>query len=791
MIGSIVSHYKILGKLGEGGMGVVYKAKDIKLERIVALKFLPPHLSNQEAEKKRFIQEAKAASSLEHNNICTVYEISETADGQLFIAMSYLEGVTLREKIDGAPLKIDEAINIAIQTAEGLKLAHGKEIVHRDIKPANIMMTSDGTVKIMDFGLAKRGDKTRLTQMGTTLGTFAYMSPEQSKGDEVDRRTDIWSLGVVLYEMLTGKLPFKGDYEQAVIYSIKNENPEPVTSLRSGIPLELERITNKLLAKNPDERYQNMTDVIVDLQNLKRKLNYELISPSINKITEEERKFPIKLISISAIIVIAAVVLFLTQPWKSSVHLIRSIAVLPLGNLSHNPDQEYFVDGMTEALITELSKIKSLTVISRTSVMQFKNTTKTIPEIASMLGVDALIEGSALLVDGRVRITTQLIDASDKHLWANDYDEDLKNVLALQKDVSRSIAKEVKIALTPTESKQLETAATVNPDAYINFIKAKHQLQIGTRESVQKGRDLLKEAINLDPDYAAAHAWLGAAYMSIANLVIPLNDRLERKKLKEMALEEIEAALKLDDSSSDAHWIKGNYELLQNWNIKTAEGEYKRALDLNPGDATAYIAYADLLGILGKYDEALKLTRHAQELDPLSVYPLLLSANVYDMLARFDDSIIQEKKAIELDGTNVHSWMKLGNTYYFKGKKKEALNSWAKAHEIEGNKKLAKAYRELPFEQAIQTWLDQATDFTSDSIHTPIFSSNSFNLALVYYIIGNKQESLKWLNKAIEERDSNLIFFFDTILAKPLWTDPMFDDAVKRIKTLINYPNTA
>ncbi|TFH42259.1 MAG: serine/threonine protein kinase, partial [ANME-2 cluster archaeon] len=294
MIGKTILHYKILEKLGEGGMGVVYKAEDIKLERIVALKFLPPHmLANKEAEQ-RFISEAKAASSLEHNNICAIHEISETEDGQLFIAMSYLEGKTLREKIDTSPLKVDEAISIAIQTAEGLKLAHEKGIVHRDIKPANIMITTDGTAKIMDFGLAKLGGKTKLTQMGTTLGTFAYMSPEQSKGEEVDKRADIWSLGVVLYEMLTGQLPFKGDYEQAVIYSIINESPEPVTAVRTGVPMELERITNKLLAKNINERYQSMTDALVDLQTLRNKSTTSDVSSITKNIIQRKRKLPLK-----------------------------------------------------------------------------------------------------------------------------------------------------------------------------------------------------------------------------------------------------------------------------------------------------------------------------------------------------------------------------------------------------------------------------------------------------------------------------------------------------------------
>ena len=325
MIGKTISHYKILEKLGEGGMGVVYKAEDIKLERTVALKFLPPHLSNQEKEKKRFIHEAKAASALEHNNICTIHEIDETEEGQLFIVMSYLEGKTLQEKIDISPLKIDEAIGIAIQTAEGLKLAHEKGIVHRDIKPANLMITTDSTVKIMDFGLAKFAGKTKLTQKGTTLGTFSYMSPEQSRGGEVDYRTDIWSLGVVLYEMLTGQLPFKGEYEQAVIYSLMNVQQEPITSLRSNMPLELERIVNKTLAKEPDERYQHIDELIADLKIEQKNLEYARIGynnvSTIKHISKEKsfavripkQKAKLKIIIPSIIVVLLAVTFLFLQ----------------------------------------------------------------------------------------------------------------------------------------------------------------------------------------------------------------------------------------------------------------------------------------------------------------------------------------------------------------------------------------------------------------------------------------------------------------------------------------------
>ncbi|MFQ5710063.1 MAG: protein kinase, partial [bacterium] len=370
-----ISHYKILERLGSGGMGDVYKAEDTKLKRTVALKFLPPELTRDQEAKNRFVHEAQAASSLDHPNICTIYEIDETQDGQMFIAMACYEGQSLKERIEHGPLPIDEALRIAIQIAQGLTKAHSKEIVHRDIKPANILTTEDGQVKIVDFGLAKLSGRTVLTQEGTTLGTVAYMSPEQAQGGEVDHRTDIFSLGVLLYEMLTGQPPFKADYDQAIIYSILHESQEPVTGLRTGVPMELERIVNKCLEKQPSERYQQVNELAVDLRRLKKetKSKETVTRTGVRSKLQKKRVHSFVLTgTILGVLILAAVGYFFFKPTKTDVTTQRKmLAVLPFENLGP-PEQEYFADGLTEEMISRLAGIRALGVISRTSIIQYK-----------------------------------------------------------------------------------------------------------------------------------------------------------------------------------------------------------------------------------------------------------------------------------------------------------------------------------------------------------------------------------------------------------------------------------
>ena len=475
MLGETISHYKILEKLGEGGMGVVYKALDTTLDRHVAIKLLPPHLNSNPEAVKRFVHEAKTASALNHSAIGVIYEIDETKEGQTFIAMAYYEGGTLREMIDSGSLTTNESVAIASQLASGLARAHEKGIVHRDIKPQNILLTRDGEAKIIDFGLAKLAGRTRLTKEGIVLGTAAYMSPEQALGKPADHRTDIWSLGVVLYEMLTGKQPFRGDYDPALMYAIVHEEPEPITAIKPEVPLEAERVVGKALIKNADKRCQSAAEIKQDLEELRESLDL-LPRRSRMQLKLIRRR---KQIAIGVAVVVMAIVLtaFGIRFFSGGTRSINSIAVLPLDNLSGDPEQEYFADGMTEELIKTLSKISAINVIAPTSAMRYKDTKKTLPEIAAELGVGAIVDGSVLNVGDSVRITVQLVEAAtDRHLWTDSYDREVRNILALHSEVAQAIAREIQVTLTPQEQARLTSVRPVDPEAYVFYLRGRYHL---------------------------------------------------------------------------------------------------------------------------------------------------------------------------------------------------------------------------------------------------------------------------------------------------------------------------
>jgi serine/threonine protein kinase len=451
MIGNTISHYKILERLGAGGMGVVYKAEDTKLGRTVALKFLPSDLTRDSEAKKRFIQEARAASALDHPNICTVHEIDETAEGQLFIAMTCYEGESLKAKIERGPLKLDEALDIAVQIAQGLAKAHEQKIIHRDIKPANILITKDGLVKIVDFGLAKLAGRTKLTRTGATPGTASYMSPEQLRGGEADHRSDIWALGVVLYEMTTGETPFKGDYEQAVSYSIVNEPSKPIRNLRPEVPAEMERLIEKTLAKDPNERYQKTTELLGALQALKRRFE----SRAADAGHSDEKSIP-------------------------------SIAVLPFTNMSPDPENQYFGDGLAEELINALAQIKGVRVAARTSAFRFREEEVDIREIGEKLNVGTVLEGSVRKAGSRLRITAQLINIEDGyHIWSERFDREMRDIFDIQDEITRAIVDQLRVELVGPKDRPLVSSCTENLEAYSAFLKGRYT---GTVSRPKDGR---------------------------------------------------------------------------------------------------------------------------------------------------------------------------------------------------------------------------------------------------------------------------------------------------------------
>jgi serine/threonine protein kinase/thioredoxin-like negative regulator of GroEL len=604
MIGKTISHYKILEKLGEGGMGTVYKAKDTKLKRLVALKFLPPDLTRNKDTKKRFIHEAQAASALEHTNICAIHEIDETDEGQLFISMGFYEGDTVEEKVKQKPLGINEAIDITIQVAHGLDKAHKKKIVHRDIKSANIIVTTEGITKIVDFGIAKLAGQTQVTKDGTSLGTASYMSPEQTLGKEVDHRTDIWSLGVVLYEMLTGLQPFPGDYEQAVVYSIMNEEPKSLTGLRVGIPLELDRIVNKTLAKKPNERYQHLDELIVDLKHVKKE-------PEKEKTNAQVPQTPI-------------------------------IAVLPFTNMSADKDQDYFCDGIAEDILNDLTHLEGLHVVARSSSFALRDKHQDVRGIGLKLGADTLVEGSVRKAGNRLRITAQLINVSDgMHLWSERYDRDLEDVFAIQDEIAKNIVEALEVKLSTREKSVLGKVKTQDIQAYDYYLKGREFFHKGIRKNIEYASEMFVKAIEEDSNYALAHAGLANCYSYLFMYYESNQDNLERSASAS------KKALELDRNLAEAHSARGLAVSL-NRQYSEAEKEFDKAIELNPKLYEAYYFYARTYRQQGNFKNAVRLFEKASEVRPEDYQAPLLAALTYRKLKLSDKANETSQRAFVL-----------------------------------------------------------------------------------------------------------------------------------------------
>jgi len=599
---TIAGKYKIIEKLGEGGMGVVYKAKDTRLNRTVALKFLPAELTQDKEAKKRFIQEAQAAAALEHPNICTVYEVEEP-DDQTFIAMSYIEGQSLKDKLKDGPLDVEGAKDIALQVAEGLKEAHDKGIVHRDIKPANIMLTEKGLAKITDFGLAKLSWGADLTKPATIMGTVAYMSPEQAKGEEVDHRTDIWSLGAILYEMLTGERPFQKAQEQALIYAILNDKPTPLSLLRFDTPDHIEKVIDKALAKKTDERYQNVDDLIQDL-----KQSQPLIFPKAEK----------------------------------------SIIVLPFENLSPDPEQEYFCDGMTEEIISDLSKVQTLKVISRSSAMTFKGTKKKVRDIAKDVNVQYVLEGSVRKAGNDLRITAQLIEAaSDVHLWAEKYTGILDNVFDIQEKVSRSIVDALQLQLTPQEDEKIAERSIENVRAFECYTKARVEMTHWTEESLEYALQMLQNGLEIIGEHEDLYAGMALAYIYCYEVHVKMEENPLQK-----AEEFIQKVKKLNPDSHHYHHLLGRLERFRG-SALDAIRHLDKALGQDPNIPDALLFHGYLLAAFaGKPSLAEPYVKRLLDIDPLTPMNYFAPVMLYAMKGELDLAVVSTRKWCQMDPDN-------------------------------------------------------------------------------------------------------------------------------------------
>jgi serine/threonine protein kinase/tetratricopeptide (TPR) repeat protein len=653
MIGQTISHYTILERLGGGGMGVVYKAQDTRLDRSVALKFLPPELTRDPDARQRFVHEAKAASSLQHNNICVVYDIDESGDGQMFIAMEHLEGETLKKKIERGPLKISEAIDIAIQVAQGLAKAHEHGIIHRDIKPANIMVTADGVAKIVDFGLAKLSGRTMLTKEGSTLGTVAYMSPEQTKGDVVDSRTDIWSLGVMLYEMITGQMPFKGEHENAVVYSILNTNPEPLTGVRTGVPMELERIVGKAIAKSPAERYQHVDELIVDLRPIHPSSTSSLLEVPRAVLAPVHRNRIGSILGATALIVLGLVAWFFLGRNGGEMSSLRkkSIAVLPFSPFGRTFDDSVFADGIHDDILTQLSKISGLRVIARTSMVLYRDSKKTPQQIADDLDVGYLLEGSTRRSGRKIRITAQLIKTVDEgHLWAETYDRNDADIFAVQSDIAQRIASSMETVLSPAEKASVEEIPTTNTEAYNYYLQGKYYWDNYLDSAGNaKAAELFEKAAAIDPSFAQAYAMA-----SVANGAVLGVERTPAHFFPRIT-SAIEKARLLNPDDPLVHWAQGMYFAYHDTvraetdRLSIASDEFRRAVEARPGWGEPYRDLGVVLEWAGHLQEARESYRRYSSLNPvtltyyMSLWGLSSTLKEWDVARREVDEYIARR----------------------------------------------------------------------------------------------------------------------------------------------------